>query len=214
MSAPQSPGESSGLNLAHYCITEGVNGPGRRFPVWVQGCPQRCPGCFNPGLQADLPRRQTTPEDLARAVADFTPVDGITLSGGEPFAQAPLLSRFLDAVAEQRGPNPLSVIAFSGYTLAELEGGPPGWRQLLSRVDLLVDGSYREGVAPVAPLTGSGNQRCVVLTPVGGALMAEVESAAAPVVEVQIAADGEVVISGFPPPELLRALRGPARTVV
>ena len=28
-------------------VTE-AEGPGKRFAVWFQGCPLRCPGCCNP----------------------------------------------------------------------------------------------------------------------------------------------------------------------
>ena len=65
-----------------------VDGPGLRLTVFVQGCPHRCPGCHNPqshdfsgGTPAD------TEEILARIRDNFL-LDGVTLSGGEPFAQA------------------------------------------------------------------------------------------------------------------------------
>ena len=196
------------LNLAHWCVTEGVNGPGRRFTVWVQGCPRRCPGCFNPGLQDEERRRQVSVEELVAAFVAAGPVDGVTLSGGEPFAQAAGLAVFLGALAEQTG-TPPSVIAFSGYTLEELQGGEPAWQRLLERVDLLVDGPYlAERAVSAAPLAGSANQRRLALSEVGEEILARLAATAAGEVQVQVTAHGEVVVSGFPAPELLAALRG------
>ncbi|MDF1553968.1 MAG: 4Fe-4S single cluster domain-containing protein [Deferrisomatales bacterium] len=197
------------LNLAHWCVTEGVNGPGRRFTVWVQGCPRRCPGCFNPGLQEQEPRQQVSPQELAEAFAAAGPVDGVTLSGGEPFTQAAGLAAFLDALAGRTGPRP-AVVAFSGYTLGELQGGEPDWQLLLGRVDLLVDGPYlAEQAAGAGPLAGSVNQRRLALSAAGEQLLARAAAGAAGEVQVQVTAAGEVVVSGFPGPGLLAALRGP-----
>lgn len=197
----------SHLNLAHWYVTEAVNGPGRRFTVWVQGCPRRCPGCFNPALQAEVVRQVISAEALAEACAAAGPVDGFTLSGGEPFAQAAGLTAFLGAVEALQGA-PLPVIAFSGYTLEELRRGPPAWGELLARVDLLVDGPFLEQQASaIAPLTGSANQRRLALSPAGAALLAELGTTPAGDVQVHITAHGEVVVSGFPAPELLAALR-------
>jgi anaerobic ribonucleoside-triphosphate reductase activating protein len=148
-----------------------------------------------------------TPEELVAELAAAGPLDGLTLSGGEPFDQAAALDEFLDVVAGAALP-PLSVIAFCGYTLEELRAGPPEWSRLLARVDLLIDGLYREEFAAAAkPLTGSANQRRVPLTTVGERLLELVGSGPVGEVQVQITAAGEVLISGFPSPDLLRQLQ-------
>jgi len=194
------------LNLAHWCVTEAVNGPGRRFTVWVQGCPRRCPGCFNPGLQAEELRQRISAQALAEVCAAAGPVDGVTLSGGEPFAQAAGLTAFLRALESLHGASP-PVIAFSGYTLEELRRGTPAWSELLARVDLLVDGPFLEQQATAtAPLTGSVNQRRLALSPAGVALLAELGTTSVGEVQLQITAHGEVVVSGFPTPKLMAAL--------
>src|SRR4051812_10819834 len=38
------------LRLAQVIACTEAEGPGRRFAVWVQGCPLRCPGCCNPEM--------------------------------------------------------------------------------------------------------------------------------------------------------------------
>src|ERR1700760_3612359 len=68
-----------------------AEGPGRRFALWFQGCPLRCPGCCNPEM---LPftggQSLGLSEVLGRikAAAAEQGVEGITLLGGEPLAHA------------------------------------------------------------------------------------------------------------------------------
>jgi anaerobic ribonucleoside-triphosphate reductase activating protein len=195
------------LNIAHACVTETVNGPGRRFTVWVQGCPRSCPGCFNEGLRPFEPRRAVRPAELAREALACAPIDGVSLSGGEPFAQAAALAEFLDAVRAAPGFEALTALAFTGYTREELAAGPDGWDALLSRLDLLVEGAYVAALPSQLPLRGSANQRLVPLTPAGEVLRREAEAAEALGVELTITADGEVIVAGFPSPGLLASLR-------
>src|SRR5687767_9494312 len=68
-----------------------AEGPGRRFALWFQGCPLRCPGCCNPEM---LPFHGGRPLPLAEVVAGYERaaagqgVEGVTLLGGEPLAHA------------------------------------------------------------------------------------------------------------------------------
>ncbi|HEY8504811.1 MAG TPA: 4Fe-4S cluster-binding domain-containing protein, partial [Gemmataceae bacterium] len=36
------------LSIAQTVACTEAEGPGKRFAVWFQGCPLRCPGCCNP----------------------------------------------------------------------------------------------------------------------------------------------------------------------
>lgn len=115
-----------------------AEGPGLRYAVWVQGCPLRCVGCCNPEMLEVRPADPREPGDLAEE-ACAAGVEGVSLLGGEPFAQADALARFAEAV-RARG---LSVMIFSGYALAELRALPgEGPARLLAAADLLVDGRY------------------------------------------------------------------------
>ena len=49
------------------CDTE-AEGPGRRWALWVQGCPLRCPGCCNPEL---LPLRARDGSDKLATVDEL-----------------------------------------------------------------------------------------------------------------------------------------------
>ena len=65
-----------------------VNGPGIRAVVWVQGCPFRCEGCFNERFLPFSPAQQVSVSELAGTILSLPGIDGVTFSGGEPFAQA------------------------------------------------------------------------------------------------------------------------------
>src|SRR5262245_22503121 len=105
------------LRVAQIVPCTEAEGPGRRLALWFQGCPLRCPGCCNPEM---LPFEGGEAMPLAevlsqlRAAAELG-VEGITLLGGEPLAHADgaaALARAVHALG-------LSVMVFSGYTLAE-----------------------------------------------------------------------------------------------
>ena len=114
-----------------------VDGPGLRLAIFAQGCPHHCPGCHNPeshdfagGSDMD------TVKIIARM--DANPLlDGITLTGGEPFEQ-PDACRILADAAHARG---LNVWAYSGYTFEQLCAVPEK-RRLLEACDVLVDGPF------------------------------------------------------------------------
>ncbi len=138
-----------------------AEGPGRRYAVWVQGCPLRCVGCCNPEMLAFKPADRRSPDELiAEAIA--AGVEGISLLGGEPFAQAAGLA----VVAEGVRARGLSVMVFSGYTLAELREQGPAAARLLAATDLLVDGRYEAARRTLTRrYVGSDNQVLQFLSP-------------------------------------------------
>ena len=153
------------LNVAHVVDRTQAEGPGERLAVWVQGCPLRCPGCCNPEQLPQVPAASWSPADLA-ARAVRAGVEGVSLLGGEPMAQAAGLAEFArDARAAG-----LSVMVYTGYTLDELRASPdPGVAALLAQTDLLLDGRYdrtrpEAGAAAPRRWVGSTNQRLHFLT--------------------------------------------------
>ncbi len=201
------PGGEPFLRIAHVAFTEEVNGPGRRFTVWAQGCSRRCEGCFNPDLVPFRGGRAVRPEDLAAEAWSEGRPGGLSLSGGEPFDQAAGLSAFVDAVRTRPGGSGITVVAFTGYTVEQLASGSPGQRALLGRVDLVVDGPFLPGRAAALPLRGSGNQRLVARTAAGQDLAARARRSLPGAFQVVVAPDGAVILTGFPPPGLGSALR-------
>lgn len=148
------------MQIAQIIPCTEAEGPGRRFALWFQGCPLRCPGCCNPEmLPFDGGRDVAVPEVLEqiREAARLHDVEGITLLGGEPFAHTACAAS-LAAQVQQLG---LSVMVFSGYTLEEIRGmGEPAAHDLLAHTDLLVDGPYRRDLPErQRRWIGSSNQR-------------------------------------------------------
>ena len=171
-----------------------ANGPGARFVVWFQGCTLGCAGCFNPGTHDAAAGRSITIEELAAELRAAN-VEGLSLSGGEPLQQAGAAVALLDA-ARSLG---LSTLAFSGYTLSEIEQLPRG-RDVLARLDVLIDGRYIAGDRLATGLRGSANQRIRLLT--DRYTLADVE--ATPVAEIRIGPTGDVVLTGVDPLKLKR----------
>lgn len=136
-----------------------VDGPGMRLTVFTQGCPHRCAGCHNPGTHS---REGGFDMSVAEVLSRFDAnplLSGITLSGGEPVAQAGALAPLAEAV-QRRGKN---VWCYTGYTFEKLSAMLPGDRglaALLRNVDVLVDGRYEESLRNLAlSYRGSSNQR-------------------------------------------------------
>ena len=136
-----------------------VDGPGLRLTVFVQGCHHGCKGCHNPETHRfDGGQIMNTAEIIAKM--DSNPLlDGITLSGGEPFLQREACTELAKA-AHERG---LNVWCYTGYTWEVIDealeyGGMP----FLDHIDVLVDGPYIENQRTLElPWRGSRNQRLI-----------------------------------------------------
>jgi anaerobic ribonucleoside-triphosphate reductase activating protein len=176
-----------------------AEGPGRRYAIWVQGCPMRCPGCCNPELLAfagGTPRTVSTLIERVLAAHDRSRLEGISLLGGEPFAQAPALA----VLAEQLRHAGLGVMTYSGYRLAELQAkiaaDEPGVARLLAATDLLVDGRYeRERPDHVRRWIGSTNQALHFAS--NRYQVDDPAFRAGETIELRLV-DGELVINGWP----------------
>jgi anaerobic ribonucleoside-triphosphate reductase activating protein len=177
------------INVARILPRSAANGPGDRFVVWVQGCPLACPGCWNPDTWAFERRDLRDVDALAAQVLSTSGIEGVTFSGGEPFAQAGALA----ALAERVRAAGLSVFVFTGYELDELTR--PDQRALLAVTDILVSGRYVEAErSPGLLWRGSSNQRIGFLSDRYGA--SDMKEAAE--VEFHLGVDGSLTVTGFP----------------
>jgi len=139
-----------------------VDGPGLRYVIFTQGCPHKCPHCHNPETwDADAGKEYSARQLIRLLKQQKKKKQGLTFSGGEPFAQAAELAEVALA-ARQIG---WDVVTYTGYTYEELlENADEGVKALLSASDLLIDGRYIHKLRSMElPFRGSSNQRIIDL---------------------------------------------------
>ena len=136
-----------------------VDGPGLRLTIFTQGCLHHCPGCHNPQTHDPEGGSWADTEDILAAAAENPLLDGITLSGGDPFLQpVPCL-----ALAEGAHKIGLNVWTYTGYTWeALLEENDADKLALLKETDVLVDGPFLLAERSLElRFCGSRNQRLI-----------------------------------------------------
>ncbi len=148
-----------------------ANGEGVRVSLFVSGCTNHCPHCFQPETWAFDYGQPFTAETEERLLKLLEPsyINGLSLLGGEPFEPEnqrvllPFVQRFRALYPNK------NVWAFSGFTLEELTGAPGHPRceatdALLALIDVLVDGRYVEAEKDISlRFRGSRNQRLIDL---------------------------------------------------
>ena len=182
------------INLHSFLARSTENGPGTRAVLWVQGCARNCPGCFNPATHDPGAGTLVAIETLADRILPLAGIEGLTISGGEPFLQAAALA----ALGKRLKAHDLGVIVFTGFTLAELtQPGDADWEALLAQTDLLIDGPFVQSLACELPLRGSRNQTLCYLSDRYKPFQESLEHGTSGV-EVFIDPAGEVIMTGFP----------------
>ena len=104
------------LLISHWLERSVAHGPGERFALWVQGCNLACPGCFSPQTHSFRGGRRRLVLEIAKIIQRTRNIEGVTISGGEPFQQAGPLAT-LSKILRGAG---LSVMCYTGFTLGEL----------------------------------------------------------------------------------------------
>lgn len=157
------------MNYCNIKYCDIANGEGVRTTLFVSGCTNRCKGCFQPetwDFHYGQPFDEKAQEEILRSLEPYY-IDGLTLLGGEPFEpsnQVALLP-FLRRVRE-RFPDK-SIWAFTGFVLEDQllrdsEKRTNFTDELLSLIDILVDGPYIEEQRDISlQFRGSTNQRVI-----------------------------------------------------
>ena len=134
-----------------------VDGVGIRLTIFVQGCPHHCEGCHNPESWDYRGGRSVDVGEIISLMDKNPLLDGITLSGGEPFSYVGECIELAEA-AHKRG---LNVWCYTGYTYEDLREMPWLWG-LLDEVDVLVDGRFEKDKRSLElKFRGSSNQRVI-----------------------------------------------------
>lgn len=134
-----------------------VDGPGFRLAVFAQGCPHACPGCHNPQTHDFAGGYELDTDQIIEKMRKNPLLDGLTLTGGEPFCQ-PRACAVLAKAAKEMG---LNVWCYTGYTFEELiKASQSDQMDLLGYLDVLVDGRFQlEKRTLECRFRGSSNQR-------------------------------------------------------
>lgn len=138
-----------------------VDGPGIRLVVFGQGCKHHCPGCHNPESHSFEGGELMEIDSIMELVKENPLLDGVTLSGGDPFEQSESFAILAKKVKELG----LNIITYTGYTYEEILDNIdliPGWKKLLYSTDILVDGKFEiDKKSLMLKFKGSSNQRII-----------------------------------------------------
>ena len=149
-----------------------ANGIGVRVTLFVSGCTNHCPDCFQPQTW-DFHYGKPFTDDTEREIfaeLDKSYVDGLTVLGGEPFEpenQRDLLPLLQEVGRRYPGK---TIWCFTGFRLEDellREGSHPRCAvtdRLLSCIDVLVDGRFVAAEKDISlQFRGSRNQRVLDL---------------------------------------------------
>lgn len=177
------------INIHSVIPVSKINGPGSRMVVFFQGCRRGCPGCFNPGTHSFDTEKLFTPEEIFEKYHTGN-IEGLTVSGGEPFLQVEGLCKLLRLAQETYG---LSTVVYTGFTYRDLTADP-ALGACFGSIDVLIDGRYEESVKETSLLArGSVNQDFHFLSK-----RYKKEDFYMPgKVEVIIGKDGRIIATGF-----------------
>ncbi len=128
-----------------------VNGEGIRYVIFCQGCPHHCPGCHNKETWDFSGGQVVSIDDLVNDICSHNHIDGITLSGGEPFCQHDECVELI-----KRLPKHLNVWIYTGYEYDDIKD-----YELTKLADYIVVGKFIESKKVIGKFYGSSNQRII-----------------------------------------------------
>ena len=138
-----------------------VDGPGIRFVIFMQGCPHNCYGCHNPDTHDPNGGYDMSIDEIVTKISNNPLIDGVTISGGEPFWQADKLIKLVYKLKEMK----YNILVYSGYTFEELvekAKKDQNIKNLLLTIDTLIDGPFElEKKDYNLDFRGSSNQRVI-----------------------------------------------------
>jgi len=188
--------QNSKLNIAAIKEISYVNGPGKRYVIWLQGCEKRCKGCINNSFQEI---KDATWMDVTAVLSHISSLatnnrlDGVTISGGEPLLQPESLFDLIIGTHEIG----LDVLIFTGLKWEEINEKQ---KAVWEASDFIISGEYEhEKSIHELNLVSSSNQSVWVKDKTKRYLLDEISTS----FEVTIHEDGSLIITGFPPKEFL-----------
>ena len=135
-------------------------GPGKRLVIWTIGCKKECPKCANPELwrkDAGKSIDVTDFVDMLKQSIGSQPIDGVTLTGGDPLEQPQELAKLLPLLRKYTD----DILIYTGYILEEAINASTKeeWDVIKQHTSVLIDGPYIDGLNnSKCALRGSANQ--------------------------------------------------------
>lgn len=135
-------------------------GPGSRVGIWMNGCNRGCVGCLSPELQLFDASKEVTVNELMQMIQRIeAPIDGFTISGGEPFLNPATLNALVQSLVSICD----DILIYTGYTIEELIAQKnEAVDSVLNTCAALIDGPYIKDLNDDRGLRGSSNQRCLI----------------------------------------------------
>ncbi|OME54069.1 anaerobic ribonucleoside-triphosphate reductase activating protein [Paenibacillus odorifer] len=135
------------MNIIQDSIVDGV---GLRTVIFFSGCPHQCFGCHNPQSWNASNGTDMTMEEILEQIS---PMNNVTLSGGEPFLQAKAIVPLVKALKDKGK----TVWCFTGYLYEDVKD-----QELMKYIDVLVDGKFEIDKRDLDLVyKGSSNQRII-----------------------------------------------------
>jgi len=133
-----------------------VDGPGIRYTIFGQGCSLKCEDCHNPQTHNPSGGELMYITKIAEEIKKDPLLDGVTFTGGEPFAQ---IEEFAELAKLIKTNSELNIICYTGYSFNELYSNPKT-HILLKIIDVLIDGRFEKNHKDYKlRFKGSKNQR-------------------------------------------------------
>lgn len=125
------------FRIADYIPNSLENGEGVRDVIFFSGCKHKCRGCHNKEAQKmDFGSDISVDEIVLKVLKNKPMIDGVTISGGDPFFQYPALLELCKRLKEHK----INIWVYTGYYYPEL--GAWGYGEALKYIDVLVDGRF------------------------------------------------------------------------
>ena len=127
-----------------------VNGEGARYVIFLQGCKHHCKGCQNPETWDFDGGKEIGEKEIAEDFRNRKLLDGITLSGGDPFFQQEACVKLINLL------DGVNVWIYTGFEYDEISE-----TELAKKANVLVVGKFIEDLKCDGQYFGSSNQKII-----------------------------------------------------
>lgn len=137
-------------------------GYGNRLVIWLRGCNLMCEECMSKDLWDVNDKSYMSVLDVYNIILEYkNKIDGLTISGGEPFLQIksllPLIKQLFENITKD-------IILYTGYTVKELEENYfYEYNEIKKYISVLITGRYIKEMNNSIGLAGSSNQEYITM---------------------------------------------------